>query len=329
MRRYKRIIFLALMIMLLGWSFVEYRSWRQAQQPFDYGLPTPLADDQPMRVAACAIRGELEALALPIVKEHVYHDAWTEYKIAVGRSDHGSVHQIILTDEALAFVMSHSRTELIAALAPLLLDAESGGRAAAVLAALPARSKAALTNTSSLAGAVQTARVDDPAVEVEWVPPEMGRFYQSRVPSALYGLTNMGMRLGRSVPRNHRGSFEARLEQVLLSRSNLTQPVLTLNGELRAGARQTFDEMLADLPPPKADGKFLEYLREFSRQDILIATFPLLRQGSRGSLMDMIWASGTQDQLWPLVIGNPIIEGDPYKAVHLEIATELIEMCGS
>jgi len=329
MQRYKRFLFLVLMVMFLAWSFVEYRSWRQAQQPFDYGLPTPLADDEPMRVAVCEIRRELEMLPLPIIDDYVYHEDWTEYKVAAGRFYHRPAHQILLTDQAHDFVMSHSRAELIAALAPLLLSAEAGGRAAAVLAGLPARSKSALSHTSELANAVHSAMGNDPAKDLDWVPPELGRFYQSLVPSQLYGLGNMGSRLERSVPRNHQGSFEARLERILKVRSALPQTLLTLDGEVRTNPRQTFEEMLASTAPPEADPRFLDYLREFPEQDMLITLFPGLGQGNSAPLIDMIWLKGMEDQLWPLLIGDPLIEGDPYKAIHERIATELIDMCGN
>lgn len=327
MRRYKRFVFLALMMVLLAWSFAEYLSWRKAQEPFDYGLPTPLADDQPMRTAVCAIRRELELLPLPIVDEYVYHEDRTEYRFAAGRFYHRPAHQIVLTDEAHVFVMSHSRTELIAALAPLLLSAESGGRAAAVLAGLPSRSKSALSHTSELANAVQSAMRENPSMGLDWIPPELGRFYQSLVPLQLYGLGNMGSRLERSVPRNHRGSFEARLERILEVRSALPQTLLTLDEDVRTNPRQTFEEMLASSPPPKADPRFLDYLKEFPEQDILITLFPGLGQGNSAPLIDMIWLKGMEGQLWPLFIGGPIIEGDPYKAIHEGVATELIDMC--
>ncbi len=283
-----------------------------------------------MRVAVCAIRQELENLPPPVVARHVYHEAWTEYKFAAGRFYHRPVHQLILTDNARAFVLSHSRTELIAALAPLLLDPGTGGRAAAVLAGLPARSRSALRNTSALAKAVQSAQGGDPDAPIIWVPAKMGRFYQSQVPTALYGLTNMGMRLERSVPRNYRGSFEARLEQVLLARGDLPGLVIAQGNERKAGPRQTVAQMLGDGSPPEADARFLKYLTDFSREDILISIFPWLGAGGQGTLLvDIIWLNGDEERLWPLVIGQPLIEDDPYKPIHEALAKELINLCNN
>ncbi len=76
----RRILVLGLAVVFVVWTISEYRALRQEGQPFNYGAPTPLADDQPMRTAVCAIRHELDELPSPIVDEHIYHDAWTEHK---------------------------------------------------------------------------------------------------------------------------------------------------------------------------------------------------------------------------------------------------------
>ncbi|MGB5473441.1 MAG: hypothetical protein WBQ78_08180 [Gammaproteobacteria bacterium] len=57
------VLLIALLVFgAIGWMGREFYLWRQTQQPFDYGTPTPLADEAPMETAVCRIRKELAAL---------------------------------------------------------------------------------------------------------------------------------------------------------------------------------------------------------------------------------------------------------------------------
>lgn len=314
------------------WGFFKFQSWQYQQQLFNYGAPTPLAPDQPMRTAVCEIRRELANLEPPIVEAHDFHPAWSEYKFAAGRFDYRAVHQITLTDQAMEFVLRHSRVELIAALSPLLLDADKGGRAAAILGGLPARSKAALRNTSAMAEVVKAAQMGDPRQPIVWVPPGTDRYYHPHIPGQLYGLTNMGGRLERSIPRDYSGSFEERLEEILLARSKLPMRFIASPDLPPNGSRLTYEEMLANIEIPTADPRFVKYLGEFPRQDILITVFPLLWQSADGTnspVIDILWANGWQGRYWPMVIGNPLINGRPYNAFLAEVGAELIGLCSS
>ena len=320
-------------VCVVAWGVLQFQSWQQHQrQPFNYGAPTPLASDQSMRTAVCEIRRELFELEQPIVEAHDFHEAWSEYKFAAGRFDYGSLYQLTLTDHAMAFVLRHSRVELIAALSPLLLDAEQGGRAAAVLGGLPARSKAALRNTSAMAEAVRTAQLGDPSRPIEWVPPGEDQYYHPHIPGQLYGLSNIGGRLERSVPRNYSGSFEERLEKILLARSELPSQFIASPDVPRDGTRLTYEEMLANIETPTADPRFLKYLSDFPREDILITVFPMLGQSADGTnspVIDILWANGWQDQYWPMVIGNPLIKDNPYNTLIAAVGAELINLCSS
>jgi len=310
------------------WLGLEYRAWRQEQQPFDYGKPTQLPDEQPMKTVVCQIRAELAALPQPLVKKHVYHGAWTEHKFAAGKFNWGPYHEIKLTTAAQAFTRAHSRAELIAALTPLLADQEMGGRAAAILGALPVRTKSALSRTSPLAAAVKRAQVGDPTAPIKWNPERDTKLgiNETVAPIQLYGLTNMGMRLERSVPRKLYGSFEARLERILLAQSKLPleklKPTMIPPEAPIPKGRPSYEDMIAYAPVPEIDARFKKFLEDFSRLDILIALYPFR------PLPELIWASQAQDRYWPLVTGNPLIKGkNPKKDFLREVTSELIGMC--
>ena len=329
---FRLLLMLVVLVFSAAWGINKYQSWHYQQQYFDYGAPSPLASDQPMRTAVCEIRRELATLKPPLVEAHDFHAAWTEHKFAAGRFDYREVHQLILTDQAMKFVLRHSRVELIAALSPLLLDADKGGRAAAILGGLPARSKAALHNTSAMAEAVKAAQMGDPSRPIVWVPPGNDRYYHPHIPGQLYGLTNIGGRLERSIPRDYSGSFEERLEEILLARSKLPLRFIASPDLPRDGSRLTYEEMLASVETPTADPRFLKYLGDFSRQDILVTVFPLLGQSAAGTnspVIDILWANGWQDEYWPMVVGNPLLNGRPYNAFLAEVGAELIGLCGS
>ena len=312
----------------IAWIGSEYWTWRQRQQPFDYGKPTPLLAELPMRTAVCQIRAELAALPQPLVKKHYYHEAWTEYKFAAGRFNWGPFHEIKLTPAAQAFTRAHARAELIAALAPLLADQALGGRAAAILGALPVRTKSALSSTSELAAAVKRAQDGDPAAPIRWNPerdPKIG-ITEAVVPIQLYGLTNMGMHLERSVPRDSYGSFEARLERILLAKSELPmeiiRPTMIPPEAPIPRGRASYEDMIAYAPIPEIDPRFKKFLEDFPHLDILIALYPLR------PLAELIWASQAQDRYWPLVTGNPLVKGkNPKKDFLREVTSELIGMC--
>jgi len=310
------------------WIGLEYWAWRQEQQPFDYGKPTPLPDELPMRNVVCQIRAELAALPQPLVKKHVYHGAWTEHKFAAGKFNYGPFHEIKLTPAAQAFTRAHSRAELIAALAPLLADQAMGGRAAAILGALPVRTKSALSRTSALAAAVIRAQVGDPAAPIRWNPERDAKLGISETvaPIQLYGLTNMGGRLERSVPRKLYGSFEARLERILLAQSKLPfekiKPTMIPPEAPIPTGRPSYEDMIAYAPIPEIDARFEKFLEDFPRLDILVALYPFR------PLPELIWASHAQDRYWPLVTGNPLIKGkNPKKDFLREVTSELIGMC--
>jgi len=324
---------LGVFLVVVGSVTWQFWTWWQRQQPFDYGAPTPISAEQSMRDVVCEIRHELASLPQPLVAKHRYHGAWSEYKIGAGRFDWGPVHEIELTAAAREFSLSHSRVELIAALAPLLLDPSLGGRAAAILGGLPARSKPALRNTSALAAAVQSAQGGNPDAAIAWSPD----FGVTRVatPLALYGLTNMGNRLERPVPRKYAGSFEARLDKLLTARSKLPMVIIG-STSVRPDApvppgRKTFEDLLAFAPTPGIDPRFQQFLDDHPRLDVLIAVFPLLhdrRSHRAGPLAELIWASQVQHRYWPLVVGNPLINGNPYEDFLRELSSELIAMCG-
>ncbi len=299
---------------------------------FDYGEPTPLKADEPMRVAVCQIRAELSELPEPIVAEHIYHPAWTERRLAAGEFKYGSAHELRLSEHALAFSLRHSRAELIAALSPLLLDAKDGGRAAAILAGLPARSKAALHNTSRLAKAVWDAQGRSASAPIAWTALQQAMRYEPPIPIGLYGLTNMGSRLERAAPRRFHGSFEERLEDVLGAQADLPLQLVQL-AEPIGQPRKTFVELLESHPGPVVDKKLITFLESWPREEVLIALFPLLRDRGpdRGGspLIELIWATGSEDRYWPLVVGQPLIEGDPFADFALEIAQELIDLCAT
>ncbi len=312
----------------VGWAGREFWAWRQAQLPFDYGRPTPLADAAPMRTAVCRIREEFAALPQPMVARHIHHGAWTEYKFVAGRFTWGPFYEIRLTPTAQAFTRAHSRTELIAALAPLLADKALGGRAAAILGALPVPTKQSLSATSALAEAVYRAQGGDSAAPIDWRPDtDRGiAVTESVVPSTLYGLTNMGNRLERSVPRDFSGSFEARLERILLAVSKLPmQPIkptaVRPDAPIPKG-RTSYEDMIAYAPVPDIDPGMKQILNDYPRQDILIALYP------QRHLPILIWAARAEARFWPLVTGEPLIRGSNPKRDFLhEVAAELIAMC--
>lgn len=324
-----KILLIGLLVLgTLAWIGSEYWTWRQRQQPFDYGKPTPLLAELPMRAAVCKIRAELAALPQPLVKKHYYLEAWTEYKFAAGRFNWGPFHEIKLTPAAQAFTRAHSRAELIAALAPLLADQALGGRAAAILGALPVRTKSALSSTSGLAAAVKRAQGGDPAAPIKWNPERDPKIdiTEAVVPIQLYGLTNMGMHLERSVPRDSYGSFEARLEHILLAQSKLPmeiiRPTMIPPEAPIPKGRASYEDMIAYAPIPEIDPRFKKFLEDYPRLDILIALYPLR------PLAELIWASQAQDRYWPLVTGSPLIKGNnPKKDFLREVTSELIGMC--
>lgn len=318
----------SLVLGAIGWMGTEYWIWRKTQQPFDYGKPTPLAAELPMSAAVCQIRRELAALPQPLVARHYYHQAWTENKFAAGRFNWGPFHEIKLTPAAEAFTRAHSRAELIAALAPLLTDQALGGQAAAILAALPVRRKSALSSTSGLAAAVKHAQNGDPAAPIRWNPESDLKISITAAvePTQLYGLTNMGTRLERSIPRDASGSFEARLEGILLANSELPieiiKPTSIPPDAPVPKGRASYDDMIAYAPTPEIDARFKKFLEDYPRLDILIALYPLR------PLAKLIWASQAQDHYWPLVTGEPLIKGkNPKKDLLQEVASELIRIC--
>ena len=214
---------------------------------------------------------------------------------------------------------------MIAALAPLLAEQGLGGRAAAILAALPVHTKSALSGTSALAEAVKHAQGGDPAAPVRWPPDGVG-IAETRVPVTLYGLTNMGKHLERSVPRDSSGTFEARLERILLASSELPmqliRPTSTPPDAPIPRGRATYQDMVAYAPVPEVDPRFGTFLESYPRLDSLIALYPL------GPGVQLIWASQTQDRYWPLVSGVPLIKGiNPKEDFLHEVASELIGMC--
>ena len=150
----------------------------------------------------------------------------------------------------------------------------------------------------------------------------------------LYGLTNMGMRLERSVPRDPTGSFEARLEALLTARSKLPMQIIgktSLPSDAPvARGRVTYADLIAFAPTPTIDSRFEQFLDDYNRTDILIAIFPLLRNGGPSStrpLAELIWASDAQDRYWPLVTGDPLIKENLYESFRRELASQLIAMC--
>ena len=104
----------------LGLWVVMQPSSEWGSEYFDYGEPTPLAADAPLREAFCAIRADFDTLPDRLIAEHKRHSSWTERRFAAGRFDYGPVKELVLTDGARDFVRRHSRAEIIAALAPLM-----------------------------------------------------------------------------------------------------------------------------------------------------------------------------------------------------------------
>jgi len=295
---------------------------------FDYGEPTPLAADAPLREAYCAIRADFDTLPDRLIEEHKRHSSWTERRFAAGRFDYGPVKELVLTDGARDFVRRHSRAEIIAALAPLMALPE-GGRAAVVLAGMPSRSKAALSNTTALAGEMARLYLSDRTARL----PLDERAMRQGPPLRLYGTTNMGKRLERPLRRSRRGSLESRLEPILEARSRVPLtavdvPVIEPNSPFR-GKRSTVAAAVKEFPMPEATPRLIDFVASHPREDLLIALFPYVAAAQPGSrdLAVLIWASDLQESLWPFAVSAPSLVEGAVDQLRERFARELLALC--
>jgi len=295
---------------------------------FDYGEPTPLDGDAPLREAFCAIRADFETLPDRLISEHKQHPSWTENRFAAGRFYYGPVKELLLTDGARDFVRRHSRAEIVAALAPLMALPE-GGRAAVVLAGMPSRSKAALSNTTGLAEEMARLYRNDQAAR----RPLDERAMRYGAPLQLYGATNTGGRLERPLRRSRRGSFESRLEPILEARSRVPLtavdvPVIEPNSQFR-GKRSPIAAVTEALPVPAAAPRLIDFVASYPREDLLIALFPYVAAAQPGSrdLAVLIWASNLQASHWPLAVSAPSLVEGAVDELRDRFARELLALC--
>ncbi len=328
---YFRLLIAVVCLLLVGimvWQTLS-PSGTSSSELFNYGTPTPIPADVPSRNAYCQIQDEINGLTWPVVAQHRRHSAWTEYKIAAGRFDYQAVRELILAPDAARFAVSHSRAELVAALAPLLTDEARGGVAAAILAGLPARSKAALSNTTPLAAVVARAQGGNPDSQITWD----GEARAASAPLGLYGIGNMGGRLERAAPRQRRGTLEHRLEKVLEARSSLPmtlfQPILIAPNSPFRGKRSAIETVLAAMPMPEPDPRLLEFIAGFATEEILMALYPYVAASEQGSkdLAALIWATDRQHEFWPVAQSQPALDVVALAAVKAALTTDVRALC--
>jgi hypothetical protein len=317
-----------LLIGTMVWQIVA-PSGTSATRLFNYGKPTPIEAEGQAQGAYCRIQDEVSDLGWPIVERHVQHSAWTEYKIAAGRFHYRAVRELVLTPVAAEFAVSHSRAEFVAALAPLLTDEKRGGIAAAILAGLPARSKAALSYTTVLAEVVDRAQGGNPRAQPQW--DEEAR--SASAPLGLYGVGNMGGRLERAAPRQRSGTLEHRLEKVLEERSKLPmtlfQPITIGPRSPFRGKRSALETVLGAYPIPEPDSRLNDFIAEFDRDEILMAIYPYVAAAKQGSkdLAILVWATGRQQSAWPVTQGQPVLDAASLAAVKAEITAAVRALC--
>ena len=317
-----------MLLLAIGlWFFTRPDSEWDAEY-FDYGMPTPLASDAPLYEPFCAIHRDFYALPDVLIAEHQQFSSWTERRLGAGTFNYGPVRQLVLSDAALEFVHSHSRAELVAALAPIMASPD-GGRAAVILAGLPSRSKAALSNNTALAEEMDRLYRHDRTART----PLDNRAMRQGPPLLLYSGMNMGRRLERPVRRSRSGTFEARLEAIFDARSRLPMSVIDApvveQGSPFRGKRSSLAAVTEAFPPPEAAAGLIEFVDAFSREELLIALFPYVAGAQPGSkdLTVLIWASGLQDTHWPLASSTPALEEGVVDELRNRWAAELLALC--
>ena len=318
----------AVLLVGIGFWFIMRPAPEWGSEYFDYGAPTPLGSDAPLREAFCRIRADFETLPEHLIKAHKQHSSWTERRFAAGRFEYGPVRQLMLTDAALAFTRRHSRAEIVAALAPLMAVPE-GGRAAAVLAGLPVRSKAALSNTTGLAEEMDRLYRHDRTARL----PLDEQAMRQGPPLGLYGATNTAGRLERPVRRSRRGSFETRLEPILEARTRLPSTVIVAPGIEPAspfrGKRSPIAAVAKAFPMPEVSPQLTAFATSYPREDLLIALFPYVAAARQGSndLAVLIWANGLQVSHWPLAVSSPSLADGAVDELRNRFAEALLGLC--
>ena len=294
-----------------------------------YGAPTPLPEDVPPAELLCQIRDEFSNLPMPLLDSMTYQGPWTRRPIGAAPVSHRGFHRIHLRPEGLRFLESHARIEIVASLAPMIVDPDYGGEAAMLLAGIPAGTDADQGRlTRYLAQQLYDSGYRSPDRRGAWDQ------FAGRTLSAiarLYGMTNRTSRIHERRIPEYRGSLEEALVELLedfeRSAPRLTSAVYRafepppLQGSVAEWAQGRAAPALAD--------DVSDFIDRHDRSFATMALFPLTVQESNNLGVRehvLMWLLGIQDTYWPTVIqratGNELVA--PLTSDFREQSAELV-----
>lgn len=106
------------------------------------GQPTILDERGPVALI-CDIQKKFKAIPKPLFSQVNYYKPWKEWKLAAGTDHWSESFDVVLTEEAYAFVQEHSAIEINIALLPLIVDPEEGADVLALFDGMRAKGKKA------------------------------------------------------------------------------------------------------------------------------------------------------------------------------------------
>ncbi len=298
-----------------------------------FGAPTPLPENVSPALLLCQIRDEFRELPMPLLERITYKGPWERRPIGAAPVRYRGFHRVALRAEGLAFLEAHARIELVASLAPMLIDPTHGGEAAVLLAGIPAGTDAQQSQlTRVLAQQVYDSGYRSPDRPGAW--SEYAGRGLSSVPR-LYGLGNTTSRIhARRVP-GASGSLEAAIVGVL---EDFETSVPRLPSSLYEAfepppLQGTVEEWARTRGPPELSDDARRFVERHEPVLAAMALFPLTVSDSSALGAPehvLMWLLGLEHGYWPTVVqratGNEL-SAPLTKAFRERSAEVLLGMC--
>lgn len=322
----------ALLVLAFGPVLSGCGEYEDSKQPL-FGSPTPVSSGTAPTKLACDIRQEFKNLPMPLMERMSYKGDWVRRPIVAAPTHHRGFRRVHLRGEAIAFLRSHSRLELVVSLTPLLVDPTYGGEAATLLAGIPAGTDADQGRlTRSLAQQIYDSGYRSPNQGGTW-----HRVAHASVASVapLYGLSNTTSRIHARHVREYAGSLEEAIVRILKSHGALTPSTIQslyepyenppLQGDLREWAQGR--------PAPDLTGRAREFVQQHPGPFAAMALLPL--SSTRGSSLSvsehlLMWLLDSQEEYWPAMLrrasGNKLA-APLTKAFRREAAQRVLALC--